>query len=71
MLDDGQRLALRVGDVIVQRGTIHACINETDEWARMVYVMLRELSGRLGVFYALTSPVWCSGRKGEGGRQGA
>ncbi|KIP06423.1 hypothetical protein PHLGIDRAFT_118981 [Phlebiopsis gigantea 11061_1 CR5-6] len=40
VLDDGQRLALRVGDVIVQRGTIHACINETDEWARMVDVML-------------------------------
>ena len=42
-LDDGARKDLKVGDVFVQRGTIHKWINESEtEWARMFFVMLSE-----------------------------
>lgn len=40
-LDEGTR-RLKEGDVIVQRGTIHAWINDSDEWCRMYFVMLGE-----------------------------
>lgn len=39
-LDAGRRVALSAGDVVVQRGTIHAWLNETDEWARLAFVLL-------------------------------
>jgi len=40
-LDDNNRTTLNPGDVIVQRGTIHAWINESKtEWSRVFYVML-------------------------------
>lgn len=31
---------MRRGEVVVQRGTIHAWINRTDQWVRMVFVLL-------------------------------
>ncbi|GJE89133.1 cupin domain-containing protein [Phanerochaete sordida] len=40
VLDDNKRVLLKPGDVVVQRGTIHAWMNETDEWTRMYCVML-------------------------------
>ncbi|EKM52472.1 uncharacterized protein PHACADRAFT_149157 [Phanerochaete carnosa HHB-10118-sp] len=42
VLDDNKRVVLKPGDVVVQRGTIHAWINETDEWTRMYCVQLRK-----------------------------
>jgi quercetin dioxygenase-like cupin family protein len=43
ILDNNERVTLNEGDIIVQRGTIHGWINETDEWTRMYFVMLGEL----------------------------
>ncbi|EKM52480.1 uncharacterized protein PHACADRAFT_260922 [Phanerochaete carnosa HHB-10118-sp] len=40
VLDDNKRAILKPGDVVVQRGTIHAWVNETDEWARAYFVLL-------------------------------
>jgi quercetin dioxygenase-like cupin family protein len=40
VLDDGSETALRVGDVVVQRGTDHAWANTSDEPARMVFVLV-------------------------------
>lgn len=40
ILDDNKRVVMRPGDVVVQRGTIHAWINETDEWTRMYFVLI-------------------------------
>lgn len=39
-LDDGQRTRLDVGDVVVQRGTIHAWINRGTTTARMAFILL-------------------------------
>ncbi|KAF7296802.1 Cupin-2 domain-containing protein [Mycena indigotica] len=39
-LDNGERTVLAEGDTIVQRGTIHAWRNESDEWCRMLFVMI-------------------------------
>lgn len=40
VLDDGSETALRPGDVVIQRGTDHAWVNETDESARMAFVLV-------------------------------
>lgn len=42
VLDDGERVKLGPGDVIVQRGTIHEWINESHEWTRVFFIMIRE-----------------------------
>jgi quercetin dioxygenase-like cupin family protein len=40
VLDDGSETPLRAGDVVVQRGTDHAWVNDADEPARMVFVLV-------------------------------
>ena len=40
VLDDGSETPLGVGDVVVQRGTDHAWVNDADEPARMVFVLV-------------------------------
>ena len=40
LLDDGSSTRLGPGDVVVQRGTDHAWVNETDEPARMAFVLV-------------------------------
>lgn len=42
-LDDGSRTTLNGGDTLVQRGTMHQWINETDDWCRMVAVLVPAL----------------------------
>ncbi|KAL9613017.1 MAG: hypothetical protein Q9167_002407 [Letrouitia subvulpina] len=40
-LDSGEKRIMRVGDVAVQRGTMHAWRNTSStEWARMVFVLI-------------------------------
>jgi quercetin dioxygenase-like cupin family protein len=39
-LDDGQRVSLNAGDVVVQRGTNHSWINRGTGWARIAFVLL-------------------------------
>jgi quercetin dioxygenase-like cupin family protein len=39
-LDDGEEVTIREGETAVQRGTIHAWVNKTDEWCRLLFVML-------------------------------
>ncbi len=39
-LDQGRRVSLEVGDVVIQRGTIHAWINRGSSPARMAFVLL-------------------------------
>jgi hypothetical protein len=39
-LDSGEKRALKVGDIVVQRGTDHAWKNPSkDRWARMVFIL--------------------------------
>jgi quercetin dioxygenase-like cupin family protein len=40
VLDDGSKTALGPGDVVIQRGTDHAWVNEADEPARMAFVLV-------------------------------
>lgn len=42
VLEEGENTALKTGDVVVQRGTIHSWRNEGAEWVRIFCVMLRE-----------------------------
>jgi quercetin dioxygenase-like cupin family protein len=43
ILDDEKEVTLREGDIIVQRGTVHAWRNASEtEWARVVFVVLGE-----------------------------
>jgi len=39
-LDDGKSVHLKAGDVVVQRGTIHAWVNPTDKPNRMAFILL-------------------------------
>ncbi|KAJ7630229.1 hypothetical protein FB45DRAFT_914912 [Roridomyces roridus] len=39
-LEEGERITLREGDTVVQRGTMHTWRNETDEWTKLYFVML-------------------------------
>jgi quercetin dioxygenase-like cupin family protein len=39
-LDEGRIVSLHVGDVVVQRGTIHAWLNRGTSLARMAFVLL-------------------------------
>lgn len=39
-LDDDVETTIREGEMMVQRGTIHAWVNKTDQWCRMLFVML-------------------------------
>ncbi|MBY8856899.1 cupin domain-containing protein [Nocardia sp. CA2R105] len=40
VLDSGQVVRLGAGESIVQRGTLHAWRNSTDEWTRTVFVLI-------------------------------
>jgi len=48
ILDDGERVKLSAGDVIVQRGTIHEWVNEGDEWTRVFFVMIPSEKVKIG-----------------------
>jgi quercetin dioxygenase-like cupin family protein len=39
-LDDGKRVHLTPGDVVVQRGTIHVWVNETARPARIAFILI-------------------------------
>lgn len=39
-LDDGVKVKLNHGDVITQRGTAHAWINESNDWVRVYFMLL-------------------------------
>lgn len=39
-LDDGVTATIRAGEVVVQRGTIHAWVNRTTEWCRIAFILL-------------------------------
>jgi len=39
-VDEGERVSLRAGDVVIQRGTNHAWINRGPGWARMAFVLI-------------------------------
>jgi quercetin dioxygenase-like cupin family protein len=39
-LEEGERIVLKEGDTVVQRGTMHTWRNETNEWAKVFFVML-------------------------------
>lgn len=39
-LDEGVEKTIKEGDVMVQMGTIHAWLNKSDQWCRMLFVML-------------------------------
>jgi quercetin dioxygenase-like cupin family protein len=47
-LDEGKRTPLGVGDVVVQRGTIHAWINRGTTTARMAFVLLDAAPATVG-----------------------
>lgn len=54
ILDDNKRVSLKTGDVIVQRGTIHAWSNEGNDWVRMYCIQLRQSSQRATASAVLT-----------------
>ncbi len=39
-LDDGNTVRVEAGDTVVQRGTIHAWVNDGSDWVRMVFFMI-------------------------------
>ena len=50
ILDDNKRVVLHPGDVIVQRGTIHAWKNEGTEWTKVYFIVFRK-STRIALVY--------------------
>jgi quercetin dioxygenase-like cupin family protein len=47
-LDGGERVPLKPGDVVVQRGATHAWINAGEDWARMVFSMTDAIPATVG-----------------------
>jgi quercetin dioxygenase-like cupin family protein len=39
-LDDGAVTSVRAGEIVVQRGTIHAWVNNTSDWCRIAFVLI-------------------------------
>lgn len=39
-LDDGTRTKIREGDFVIQQATMHGWDNDSDEWARLIAIML-------------------------------
>jgi quercetin dioxygenase-like cupin family protein len=39
-LDDGSLTRVRAGEIVVQRGTIHAWVNNGSEWCRIAFVLI-------------------------------
>ncbi|EJC97546.1 uncharacterized protein FOMMEDRAFT_171631 [Fomitiporia mediterranea MF3/22] len=48
ILEDDKRVILNPGDVVVQRGTLHAFVNEGTEWSRMYFVAMPAQKVRIG-----------------------
>lgn len=40
-LDDGSKTPLKANDVVIQQASMHGWDNETDQWARLLLVMMR------------------------------
>jgi len=40
LMDDGTEAKMRRGDVVVQRGTMHAWRNDGEQWARIAFILL-------------------------------
>jgi len=40
LLDDGEEVALRAGDVLIQRATIHGWANRTDKPCRLAFILI-------------------------------
>lgn len=43
VMDSGDRLTMKADDVCIQRGTKHQWVNNTDEWNRMLFVLIDAL----------------------------
>jgi quercetin dioxygenase-like cupin family protein len=43
LMDSGDRITLKSGDVCIQRATMHQWINKTDKWNKMLFVLLDDL----------------------------
>lgn len=39
-LDGGEKVVLNEGDSLVQKGTMHSWFNKSDQWCRILVVML-------------------------------
>ncbi|PAV22879.1 Cupin -type [Pyrrhoderma noxium] len=48
ILDDNKRVVLHPGDVIVQRGTIHAWKNEGTEWTKVYFIVFPSQKVKIG-----------------------
>ena len=44
MVEEGEVIKMKPGDVVIQRGTMHAWSNLSDSWARMHFILIGEWS---------------------------
>ncbi|GME50776.1 Cupin domain-containing protein [Neofusicoccum parvum] len=47
-LDDGSRTELKKNEVVVQQATMHRWDNDTDEWARALFILIRSQPPEIG-----------------------
>ena len=43
VVEEGEPIKMKPGDVVIQRGTMHAWSNRSDTWARMHFILIGEL----------------------------
>jgi quercetin dioxygenase-like cupin family protein len=48
LVDSGDRIEMQPGDVCIQRGTMHQWINNSDQWNRMIFVLIDALPLQVG-----------------------
>lgn len=51
-IDDGERVSLNAGDIVVQRGTNHSWINRGTTWARIAVVLIDAIPLGIGTAVA-------------------
>jgi mannose-6-phosphate isomerase-like protein (cupin superfamily) len=66
-VEDGDDVVLRAGDTLIQRATIHAWVNLSDEPCRIMFIMIGgELTEELKALLGVEKLVWDAREGGTG-----
>jgi hypothetical protein len=47
VVEEGEPVKMKPGDVVIQRGTMHAWSNRSDTWARMHFILIGQFSSMM------------------------
>lgn len=56
VVEEGEPVKMKPGDVVIQRGTMHAWSNRSDTWARMHFILIGQSDSNPSACYHLRLP---------------